>query len=179
VTTTHVVLIGLMGSGKTSIGTRVARRLGRPFVDSDAELERRTGRTAREILAENDVASLHAQEAEVVHEALAATEPSVIGAPASVVLTPALRDRLRRELVVWLRADPHWLVEKMHDSDNEQRPFVDRDPGVLVRQHEQRKGWYEEIASLVVDTTRRDKDEVAAEIVDAIAERAAPGGSGG
>ena len=161
----NLFLVGLMGAGKTTIGTQVAERLGRPYVDSDEELERRTGHTAREILASEGEAALHAHEDDVVESALASQTPSVIGAPASVVLTPAMRDRLREEDVVWLRADPHWLVERMASSDNSQRPFVDRDPDVLVRQHEERKALYEEIASVVVESTRRDKDEIADEIV--------------
>src|SRR3954467_1448894 len=97
----HVVVIGLMGAGKTSIGKRVAKRLGRPFVDSDEELERRTGQTARQILAAEGQDALHAHENDVVEAALAAQPPAVIGAPASVVLTPAMGDRLRTEDVVW------------------------------------------------------------------------------
>jgi shikimate kinase len=166
VVATHVVLVGLMGAGKTSIGKRVAKRLGRRFVDSDQELERATGKTARQLLADEGVESLHAREAAVVDGALASDEPLVVGAPASIVLAPAMRDRLRQEHVVWLRADPHWLTEKMAQSDNEQRPFVDTDPDVLVRLHAERAPLYEDVASVVVESTRRDKDEVAAEIVD-------------
>jgi shikimate kinase len=164
----HIVIVGLMGSGKTSIGKRVAKRLGLPFVDSDEELERRTGKTAREILAESDTATLHAQEADVVQDALGSTQRTVIGAPASIVLTPAMRERLQQYDVVWLRADPHWLVEKLAKSDNEQRPFIDHDPEVLVRQHEERRALYEEVASIVVESTRRDKDAIADEIVGAL-----------
>lgn len=166
--TRHIIVVGLMGSGKTSIGTRVAKRLGLPFVDSDRELERRRGETAREILAAEGVRALHAAEADVVMDALSSKEVNVVGAPASIVLTPAMRERLQQEYVVWLRADPHWLIEKMRTSKNEQRPFIDHDPDVLVRQHEERKDLYAGIASLIVDSTRRGKDDVAEEIVTAI-----------
>ncbi|MDQ1520370.1 MAG: shikimate kinase [Actinomycetota bacterium] len=161
----HIVLVGLMGSGKTSIGKRVAQSLGLPFIDSDEALERRTGRTAREILADQGTDALHAAEADVVEDALDSKTRSVIGAAASSVLTPATRDRLRQEYVVWLRADPRRLIERMASSDNDQRPYVDRDPDVLIRQNEERKDLYQEIASLVVDSTRGDKDELAEEIV--------------
>jgi shikimate kinase len=166
VAATHVVIVGLMGAGKTSIGKRVAKRLGRLFVDSDEELERETGKTARRLLADEGVDSLHAREAAVVDAALASGDPLVIGAPASIVLQADMRDRLRREHTVWLRADPHWLTEKMAKSDNEQRPFVDTDPDVLVRLHAERAPLYEEVASVVAESTGRDKDEVADEIVE-------------
>jgi shikimate kinase len=168
VTTRHIVLVGLMGSGKTSIGTRVAQRLSLPFIDSDAELERRTGHTAREILATEGAERLHAQEGDVVMGALSDQALTVIGAPASIVDTPGMRDRIREEYVVWLHADPHWLEEKVAESNNDSRPFVDRDPGVLVQQHEARKDLFREVASLIVESTRRDKDEIAAEIVAAV-----------
>jgi shikimate kinase len=174
-----VIVVGLMGAGKTSIGTRLARRLGRQLIDSDEELERRTGRTAREILAADGIDALHAQEAAVVNDALAVDEPAVIGAPASIVLDPEMRERLAREQVVWLRADPQWLTEKMRRKDDEHkshRPFVDRDPDVLLRQHEERKDLYAGIASVIVDTTRRDKDDVADEIVDKLSREAGSAG---
>jgi shikimate kinase len=162
----HVVLMGLMGAGKSSIGRRVARRLGRRFVDSDAELERLTGKNARTLLAEHGIEGLHALEADVVQTVLAGDEPLVFGAPASAVLSPVVRERLRHEDAVWLRADPHWLTEKVQRSQQPHRPFVDRDPDVLVRQHEERAPLYEDAATVVVDTTERDKDEVADEIVE-------------
>jgi shikimate kinase len=155
-----------MGAGKTTIGTRVAKRLGLPFIDSDRELERRTGHTARQILAEQGEDALHAQEADVVMQALDAPDRSVVAAPASIVDTPALRDRIRREDAVWLKADPQVLAERTAKSHNAARPFVDRDPSVLVRQYEERKDLYRVVASLVVDTTTQDKDEAADEIVD-------------
>jgi shikimate kinase len=163
----HVVMVGLMGAGKSSIGRRVAKRLGVPFVDSDEVLERRTGKTARELLDEQGVEAMHAAEADAIRDALDSTERMVIGAPASIVLDPKMRVRLRDETVVWLRADPHWLADKarVKNENTEHRPFVDQDPDVLVRQHEDRKALYQEVASYVADTTRRKKSEVAKEIV--------------
>jgi shikimate kinase len=165
----HVVMLGLMGAGKTTIGRRVARRLGRRFVDSDEELETRTGKTARTLLAERGVDGLHGQEAAVVEDILQGDEPVVFGAPASVVLSPALRARLQQEDAVWLRADPHWLAEKMRKKDDEYRPFVDHDPEVLVRQETERAPLFEAVARYVVESTNRDKDEVADEIVRLLA----------
>ena len=87
---------------------------------------------------------------------------------APLVASPDAFALLKKHAVtVWLRADPHWLVEKARkkNKDTEHRPFVDQDPDVLVRQHEERKGLYEEVASYVADTTRRKKGDVAKEIV--------------
>jgi shikimate kinase len=168
----HVVMLGLMGAGKTTIGRRVASRLGRRFVDSDEELQRGTGETARRLLAERGADGLHELEAEVVEDVLRGEEPVVFGAPASTVLSPALRALVRREDAVWLRADPHWLAEEMRESKDSYRPFVHDDPDVLVRQESERAPLFAEVATYVVDPTKRDKDEVADEIVRLLAQNA-------
>jgi shikimate kinase len=157
----HLALIGLMGSGKTTVGTRVARALGRPFVDSDDLLQARTGHTARELFEANGETAMHTAERDALMQAFAAPEANVIGAAASAVLTMA--DELRRHYVVWLCADPHVLAERVQQQKH--RPFVDHDPDVLVRQHEERKALYASVASLTIDTTRGDPDDEAAEIV--------------
>src|SRR5689334_777673 len=118
----HVVFVGLMGSGKTTIGTRVAKRLALPFVDSDREPQRQTRHTARQILADDGVDVMHAEEAAVVRAALDSPERAVIAAPASIVDSPEMRARLQQEDVVWLRADPHELIARMKTSHNTERP---------------------------------------------------------
>jgi shikimate kinase len=157
----HIALIGLMASGKTTIGTRVAHALGRPFVDSDELLQARTGHTARELFEADGEQAMHAQERDALMEAFASPEPNVIGAAASSVLT--MPDELRHHYVVWLCADPRVLAERARQQPH--RPFVDHDPDVLVQQHEQRKALYASVASFTIDTTSGNPDDEAAEIV--------------
>jgi shikimate kinase len=94
--TRHVALVGLMGTGKSTAGRIVARRLGRPYVDNDDGLEAAAGRTAREIQDDDGEEALHALELEVLRGALARTEPAVIGAAASVVDSAATTSRWPR-----------------------------------------------------------------------------------
>ena len=157
----HIALIGLMGSGKTTVGTRVARALRRPFLDSDELLQAQTGHTARELFEANGADAMHAFERDALMSAFGSPEPNVIGAPASAVLT--MIDELRRHYVVWLCADPHVLAERAGRKAH--RPFVDHDPGVLVQQHEERKALYESVASFTIDTTAGNPDDEAAAIV--------------
>jgi shikimate kinase len=157
----HVALIGLMGTGKTTVGKRVAKALGRPFVDSDDLLQTRTGHTARELFEADGEQAMHAQERDALMEAFASPQANVIGAAASAVLT--MPDELRRHYVVWLCADPHVLAERVQKQAH--RPFVDHDPDVLVQQHEQRKALYASVASLTIDTTSGNPDDEAAQIV--------------
>ena len=83
----HVVLVGLMATGKTTIGRRVAKRLGRPFLDADGELEQRTGLSVRELFEKEGEAAFRRLESELLGELLAASEPHVIATGGGVVVT--------------------------------------------------------------------------------------------
>jgi shikimate kinase len=107
----HIVLVGPMGVGKTSVGLRLAAAFGRPFVDSDAVLEA-SGTDADELARIEGVPALHRREAELVLDALAARVPSVIAAAASVVDDAAARAALADHDVVWLRGSPELLVAR-------------------------------------------------------------------
>jgi len=118
----HVVLVGLMGSGKTTLGRVLAARLGRRFVDGDVELERSTGRTAREIAEADGVSALVSLEARVLLDALARSEPTVIAAAASVVDDARCRRALRSPgvVVVRLSARAETLADR-HRSGSHRR----------------------------------------------------------
>src|SRR5947208_13903360 len=90
----HVILIGMMGSGKTTVGGRLARALDRPFVDSDVQVEQRTARTVREIFETDGEAAYRVLESEVLAEALASEEPAVIAAAGGTVPHPKNRRRM-------------------------------------------------------------------------------------
>ena len=102
----HLVLVGMMGAGKSTIGRLAAERLGRAFLDSDAIIEGRTGRTVREIFAAEGEAAFRALESAVLLEALDSPQPCVIAAAGGVVLREENRAALERASarVVWLCA---------------------------------------------------------------------------
>jgi shikimate kinase len=159
----HIVLMGLMGSGKTSVGSRLAALLKRPFVDNDDALFRRTGRAARDIAAADGLAALHHAEADALAAALADPAPSVVGAAAAAVLEPAGRAALSGSFVVYLRARPDVLEARLvREPDDGHRPKLD-----LVEQYSARDPVYSDLAALVVDSERH-VDEVVETIVDAI-----------
>jgi 5-deoxy-5-amino-3-dehydroquinate synthase len=162
------VLIGMMGSGKTTVGRAVAARLGRRFLDSDAEIEARTGRTVAEIWAAEGEAAFRRLESEVLAEALAADEPAVVAAAGGVVLDPANRDRLRRAgTVVWLRADPATLARRVRKGDH--RPLLDSGPAeALARLAAERRDLYAELADVVVDVDGLSTDEVIERVQAAV-----------
>jgi shikimate kinase len=161
----HVVLVGLMGSGKSSIGVPLAERLGVPYVDNDQELERRTGRDAREIATADGPDALHHAEAASFVATLARDRPAVMSAPASVVLDPDVRHRLRDQFVVWLDTDVDALARRLEKKSH--RPEIGGTPReYLARQHRERAPLYREVASCVV---QRRGDEPKGPIVERIA----------
>lgn len=166
--TRPVVLVGLMGSGKTSVAQRLAAALGRPLRDSDADLRARFGASAAEQVAAEGQRVLHDREQRHLLDALAQEPPPVIAAAASVVDDGSCRAALGPAFVVWLDAPPRVLAERMRDGDH--RPHYDPDlERMLSTQHERRAARFRQVADLVVDVTGPDPDEVAQTILTALA----------
>jgi len=165
----HIVLIGMMGAGKTTVGSRLARALDRPFVDSDAQVEQRTARTVREIFETEGEAAYRALEAEALAAALASEEPAVIAAAGGTILDPTNRRRMKEfGTVVFLEAKPADLVGRVGGDDH--RPLLRDDPaGVLEEMDRVRRHLYEETADVVVDVSALGPDDVVAEIVRQVA----------
>jgi shikimate kinase len=163
----HLVLVGMMGTGKSTVGTVLARRLGRPLIDSDAEVEARTGRTVREIFETDGEAAYRPLETEALLDALASPVPAVIAAAGGVVLSPTNRQALKEHagLVVWLRADPAVLAGRVGRHDH--RPLLDNDDpaGTLVRLAAERTPLYAEVADVIVDEDTKTPDQIADEIL--------------
>ncbi len=170
----HVVLVGMMGVGKTTVGRRLAEVLDRPLLDSDELVEARTGRTVAQIFAADGEAAFRSLEPDVLVECVAGETPAVIAAAGGTVLAPANRDLLRRAgTVVWLRAPVDVLVGRVAGSTH--RPAVAEDPAAtLTRLAEGRDDLYAEVADLTVDATR-PVDSVVDEIVVLVGRRAAEG----
>lgn len=157
----HLVLVGLMGVGKSTVGRALAARLGRPFVDTDAMVEARAGRSVRDIFAQQGEAAFRDLESEVLHDVLGGDEPLVVAAAGGVVLREQNRAELRRraDRVVWLRADPALLVERVRAGGH--RPLLDDDPeGTLRRLESEREPLYREVADAVVSVDGRTVHEV-------------------
>lgn len=168
----HVVVIGLMGAGKTTIGRALAARLGIPFDDSDAWLEGSTGLTARELDEQLGTIRLHELEAAHLLAAAAAPTRSVIAAAASVVEDPRCVAALEADgvLVVLLRASVETLVDRFDRGAHQ--PLHGADPGSMFRaQLEGRGAILERLAAIAVDVDLADSPERLGRVARAIAER--------
>jgi shikimate kinase len=150
-----------MGSGKTTVGRIVAERLGRRLIDSDAVIERATGRTVREIFVEDGEEAFRVLETAALLDALATAEPAVIAAAGGVVLRDENRDTLKRAgaKVIWLCATPGLLVDRVTSGGH--RPLLDSDPaGTLQRMYDTRQSLYREVADAIVLVDNRSPNEV-------------------
>jgi len=168
----HIVLIGMMGVGKSTVGRRVAKELTRPFVDSDDEVVARTGRAVTEIFATDGEPAFRVIEEEVMANLLASPTPSVIAAAGGSVLSSATRARLRESgTVVWMRAPVDVLVGRT--SRGTHRPALANDPRATLTQMEtDRESLYSEVADITVDCTAPIATVVSA-IVRSVAEGSA------
>lgn len=165
-TDSHIVLVGMMGAGKSSVGRALARKLGRELLDSDEMIEARTGRTVREIWAADGEPAFRELETEVLSEAVAASEPSIIAAAGGVVLSEDNRAVLKGAgaHVVWLLADVELLLERVKAGMH--RPLLDEDPeGTLRKMYEQRCDLYQEVADAIVSVDNRSINDVAGAVL--------------
>ena len=144
-----MVLVGLMGAGKTTLGVPLARALGRQYRDNDTELERRTGHTAHDLAAAEGMDALHRAESETLAATLDSPGPDVISASAAVVADAEMRARLRSEFVVWLDPDPDVLADRFSKAGH--RPDIGDDPRAYFEaQYAARAPLYREVADYVV-----------------------------
>jgi shikimate kinase len=157
----HLVFVGMMGVGKTTVSRIVADRLGRNLLDSDQIIEQRTGRTVREIFAADGEPAFRALETAALLEALASPDPAVIAAAGGVVLSASNRAALRASgaRVIWLCADPATLLPRVQSGSH--RPALDGDPaGTLQRMFTEREALYREVADAIVTVDNRSVSDV-------------------
>lgn len=157
-----VYLVGMPGSGKSTVGRELAGRYGVPFVDLDVEIEREAAMPVTEIFAERGEAEFRALEAQALLKA-SVQDPSVVACGGGVVLEPANRIALRSSgICVYLDVPLVQLEARVQPAAD--RPLI-REPGDLARLLEAREPLYREFAAHVVDGSGSP-----GEVADAIVE---------
>lgn len=167
----NLFLIGMMGAGKTTVGRLLARRLKRPFHDSDHEIERRCGVEVGTIFDIEGEPGFRAREAQVI-DALSALPGVVLATGGGAVLDPETRRRLAaRGTVVYLHALPEDLYQRIrHDR---KRPLLaTADPRLKLEQlYAQRDPLYREVADCVVETGRQSASALARALLERLEEK--------
>ena len=149
----HVVLVGLMGAGKTTAGRRAAKELGRPFVDTDEAFIPRFGRTVAEVVAADGEQAFRDKECEVLAELLDVASPLVIATGGGIVVRPENRARIAGDdvYVVYLHAKPAFLASRT-SSKPDRFLLAGADPfEVLSGLYAERDPWYREVADAVIE----------------------------
>lgn len=164
--TQHLVMVGMTGAGKSSVGRMLAERLGQEWLDTDQEIERRTGLSVREIFTAEGEPGFRLIESGVLESLLAHEQSSVISTGGGIVLAKSNRELLRNPAhrVVWLMADPNLLLERVQMGMH--RPLLDTDPeGTLTRMWAERESLYREVADVIVSVDHRSVTEVVEAIL--------------
>ena len=167
----NVFLIGPMGSGKTTIGQRLAGLLGLEFLDCDRELEARTGASVNLIFDVEGEQGFRSRETQMLEE-LAARDGIVLATGGGVVINAVNREILRRRgLVVYLKTSVEQQLKRL--ARDRSRPLLqtpDRRER-LQRLAEQRNALYEEIAEIEFPARNKNPDAVARQLADVIRQR--------
>jgi len=150
----NIFLVGLMGAGKTTVGKALAKKLNKRFIDSDHEIEARTGATIPLIFEIEGEASFRRREAEVIRD-LTAQDDIVLATGGGAILDPESRTYLNsRGTVIYLRASVHSLLQRTSHDKN--RPLLQKgDPRKTLEELTRiRDPLYNEVAHFVIDTGR-------------------------
>lgn len=167
----HIYLMGYRGSGKSTVGQRLAHRLGLPVVDTDAVIESTAGQSIREIFAAEGEDGFRAREQAVVEQVAATVTPCIIALGGGAVLRAANQQVIQRTgRVVWLTGSPDALLTRIQADTTtaQRRPSLSRssDYDEIVEILAVRSPIYQRLANLTVDTDGRTPEEIVADIAD-------------
>lgn len=165
-----IVLIGLMGAGKTAVGRRLANRLDLPFIDADTEIEVAAGASISEIFAEHGEAYFRQGERKVIARLLAGG-PQVLATGGGAYMNPETRAAIKaRGLSIWLKADIKVLLKRVGRRSS--RPLLTGgDPEkVMKKLMEERYPIYAE-ADITVESRDVPHDVIVGAVIDALADR--------
>jgi shikimate kinase len=168
----RLLLVGMMGAGKTSAGRLAAKRLGWTWIDTDTEISRAGGATVVELFARHGEAHFRREETRAIEAALERDEPLVISVGGGAVLDPGNRRTLRDAgTVVWLRARPETLIDRVHDGAG--RPMLvgdstDERVETLRRIDSERRSLYAEVADDIVDVDHMGPRKVAERLLECV-----------
>ena len=168
-TVEKILLLGMMGAGKTSVGRALTARTGWPYRDNDEAVALLTGLPTRELLERRGTGALRTAESQALRSALAEDPPLVAGVAGGVVESAEDLAALRGTdaFVVYLHTPVDVLVQRVGDGAG--RPWLQPDPESALRTlFAGREPLYREVADVVVDTSTGDADAHADQVVQAM-----------
>ena len=168
-----IVLVGLMGTGKTTIARGLAHHFSADVLDTDKMVEQHARRSVRDIFARDGEETFRDIESAVLGECLRTPGNAVVAGAGGIVLRELNRDALNAArgsgdvAVVWLHARPEVLIARTAKGSH--RPLLDGDrEGTLRQMAEERAPLYSAVADVVVDVSERSPESVIALIIEAL-----------
>ncbi len=164
----HLALVGLMGSGKSTIAALVSQRLACPCIDLDHMLVTQAGKPITQIFEEDGEAVFRQWESKVLQQALASSQASVLATGGGIVLSADNRRLLAEQAwVVWLDASPELLFSRIGNDQN--RPLL-ANQGLAVLQDlaAKRQALYAECAHLRIHVAGQSTTQLVAQLVDVL-----------
>jgi len=163
-----IVLVGMMGVGKSSIGRRLAARLGVPFVDADAEIEKAAGMSIADIFARHGEAYFRSGEARVIARLLD-SGPQVLASGGGAMMNADTRAAIKAKGVsIWLKAEIDVLLRRVAKRKNERPMLQTDDPSETLRQLLITREPVYAQADLTVQSHEGPHDAIVAEIMQAL-----------
>jgi shikimate kinase len=165
--TPRILLIGMVGAGKTSVGRELSARTGWPYVDNDDLVRKLTGREPSEIDATDGEDVLHLAEIDALDAALGVEPPVIVSVAGAVVTDLAAREALRDGgHVIWLRARPDTLLPRIGSGTDRRADATD--PAWLRAQTRAREPLYASVASQIIDVDDSTPEEIAERILEGL-----------
>lgn len=164
-----IVLVGMMGVGKSSIGRRLAARLGIPFMDADAEIEKAAGMSISDIFAHHGEADFRSGEARVIARLLEAG-PQVLAAGGGAFMNESTRAAIKSKAVsIWLAAEFDVLVRRIAKRKNDRPMLQTDDPAETLRQLLKVREPIYALADLTMQSREGPHEAVVGDLVAALA----------
>lgn len=164
----NLVLIGFMGTGKTAVGRRLARKLKMKFVDTDDDIEKVSGMSVGKIFSEYGEVRFRSEEKLAIKRASRLNNCVIATGGGAVLFPENLKELAKNGTVIALKATPEEIQKRVQKRNNF-RPLLGNDKSIerITELLNQRKDLYEK-ADYLIDTTGKDLDEVVAEILEVL-----------
>ena len=176
--TNSLVLIGLMGAGKSAVGRRLAASLNLPFTDADGEIEAAAGQTISEIFTEHGEAYFRTGERKVIARLLE-NGPQVLATGGGAYMDPETRAAVKANgISIWLKANLRVLMKRVGRRNNRPLLQVDNPETVMKKLMAQRNPVYAQ-ADITVESREVPHEAMVSSIVDALSARLEPNGPAG
>jgi shikimate kinase len=175
-----VVLVGMMGVGKSSIGRRLGARLGVPFVDADTEIEKAAGMSIPDIFARHGEADFRSGEARVIARLLDGG-PQVLATGGGAVMNADTRQQIKTKGVsIWLNAELDVLMRRINKRKNDRPLLQTADPAARLQELLVEREPFYALADLTVQSRETPHETIVTDIMTALSEflnASAPAGS--